>query len=489
MENISRLDSFKRISKSMIAINDRTYDLTYGRRNRLDKFRNYTKEEVLKIIQSGDLFEQIKLSENYFSKDGFYKRLIIYYATILMYKGVLIPNPMPGKQLSEKSVKKRYESAIDFVEQIEIETLFTEISKKVLVDGAYYGLILNVDKESLTILDLPAKYCRSRFKDFAGNDLIEFNVAYFTTIRDLDSREDALSLYPKVVVRAFRNYLNGDFESQWVFIPSEIGISFNLFESYPFFLNVIPAVIDYEAAVETERERELEEIRKILVQKIPHLNDGGLLFEPDEAEVMHEGAVGMMKNNKNISVLTTYADVEIESSKTTSDNVTNNLEKMVNNIYYEGGASKELFAASGSTSLGISIKNDTAMMMFLANKYSRFITRLVNQVFQNGNVKFKYQILPISYYNSQDFIDESFKLAQSGYSFLLPSVAMGISQRDLSNLKDLENDVLGLMKKLEPLNNSYNQSNSTNKVGRPALKDEDKSEKTIKNQEAIENNS
>ena len=204
---------------------------------------------------------------------------------------------------------------------------------------------------------------------------------------------------------------------------------------------------------------------------------------------MHEGAVGMMKNNKNISVLTTYADVEIESSKTTSDNVTNNLEKMVNNIYYEGGASKELFAASGSTSLGISIKNDTAMMMYLANKYSRFITRLVNQVFQNGNVKFKYQILPISYYNSQDFIDESFKLAQSGYSFLLPSVAMGISQRDLSNLKDLENDVLGLMKKLEPLNNSYNQSNSTNKVGRPALKDEDKSEKTIKNQEAIENNS
>ena len=57
MENISRLDSFKRISKSMIAINDRTYDLTYGRRNRLNKFRNYTKEEVIKIIQSGDLFE------------------------------------------------------------------------------------------------------------------------------------------------------------------------------------------------------------------------------------------------------------------------------------------------------------------------------------------------------------------------------------------------------------------------------------------------
>jgi len=31
---------------------------------------------------------------------------------------------------------------------------------------------------------------------------------------------------------------------------------------------------------------------------------------------MHDGAVGMMKGNKNISVLTTYADVEAVISKT-----------------------------------------------------------------------------------------------------------------------------------------------------------------------------
>ena len=49
------------------------------------------------------------------------------------------------------------------------------------------------------------------------------------------------------------------------------------------FLNVIPATIQYDDAVETERERDLEEIRKIIVQKIPHLTDGGLLFEPEEA--------------------------------------------------------------------------------------------------------------------------------------------------------------------------------------------------------------
>jgi hypothetical protein len=36
-------------------------------------------------------------------------------------------------------------------------------------------------------------------------------------------------------------------------------------------LDVIPATIDYDEAVETNKERDLEEIRKIIVQKIPHL--------------------------------------------------------------------------------------------------------------------------------------------------------------------------------------------------------------------------
>jgi len=92
-------------------------------------------------------------------------------------------------------------------------------------------------------------------------------------------------------------------------------------------LDLIPATIDYDEAVEINKERDLEEIRKIIVQKIPHLTDGALLFEPNEAEVMHDGAVNMMKGNKNISVLTTYADVDSVVSNTASEASTNALEK------------------------------------------------------------------------------------------------------------------------------------------------------------------
>jgi hypothetical protein len=76
-------------------------------------------------------------------------------------------------------------------------------------------------------------------------------------------------------------------------------------------------------------------------------------------------------------------------------------------------------------------------------------------------------------------------LAQSGYSFLLPSIASGINQRDLINIKSLENDVLDLSEVLIPLSSSYTQS--ANPVGRPKMKTEDKSPKTIQNEDAIDN--
>ena len=99
----------------------------------------------------------------------------------------------------------------------------------------------------------------------------------------------------------------------------------------------------------------------------------------------------------------------------------------------------------------ISIKNDIALMMVLGNKYSRFFTFIINSLFANSNVTFKYTLLPISYYDSSDYITDAFKLAQSGYSLLLPCLALGITQKDLLNLKDLENNALKLIDKLIPI--------------------------------------
>lgn len=489
------LANFSSAAKKMIAANDAAYNSNYRTysvyRARL---REYTPEEIERILNSGSLIEKQKLSRTFFIKDRFYREIILYYATLLKYVGILIPSPSFGKDLSTPNVEKRYNQALSYIEKMKLPTLLTNISLKALIDGCYYGLIIKADKDAFTVLDLPASYCRTNFKDIYGNDIIEFDVSYFESIVDVEQRKQALSVYPKEIVNAWRAWSKGKSSKRWIFITGGIGICFPFFDGIPPFISLIPTTIQYDEAVDTNQEKELEEIKKIIVQQIPHLQDGRLLFEPDEAAEMHKASVDMMKKNKNVSVLTTYADVEAIQSKTTSDVNNTTLKQMLQNIYAQAGVSSEIFASTSSTTLPTSLKKDLALMMSLANKYSVFITFILNTLYQNSNISFKYNILPVSYFNEDEYIQTTFKLATYGYSYLLPAIALGLSQKDLGDLKDLENDVLKLGDKLKPLSSANTQSSSkvssdspTDEGGRPVVKIEEKAEQTIKNEESIEN--
>ena len=220
----------------------------------------------------------------------------------------------------------------------------------------------------------------------------------------------------------------------------------------------------------------------------------------------------MLKGNKNVSVLTSYGDVDAITSNAHADRTENTLTRMEQNIYAQAGVTSQVFAATGSASLEASLNNDLALMMYLANKFSRFITNVLNDTFSNGNITFKYSIMPITYYNANSYADEAYKLVGLGYSALLPALAFGLTQRDLVSIKDLENDVLKLGDKLKPLSTSYTQSSSdsdkkseeesdenkedapkekpvntdVDEGGRPKLKEEEKSEKTHQNEESLD---
>ena len=481
------LSSFAKAHESMVATNDRSYNgSNYGVNQYNNKIKNYTEEEVKRIIESGSISEQQQLSRNYFAKDGYYKQIIIYYATLLKYSGILIPNPTAGKNLSTPHIQKKYYSAMDYVDKMNLQTVLTDWAQKILVNGTYYGVIIESNKTNFSVLDLPAAYCHSRFKDYYGNDIIEFNLSYFNTITDKELRDAAFKVYPDFIIKAYRKWSNGKLRSQWVIIPSNIGVCFPMFDNRPFFLNIIPSTIQYDNAIETEQEREKEEIRKIIIQRIPHLADGRLLFEPEEAVHMHDGAVGMVRNNKNTSVLTTYANVDSIVSRGSTETANNFLEKMERNIYSQAGVSSEIFSATGGNTTDISIKFDTAVMMYIANKFARFITNIVNSNFANSNINFRYIILPVTLQNEQKYIDRSYKLATAGYSLLVTAIEQGFSQKDFINIKDLENNLLKLTDKLIPPQTAFTQSNATDSEdnGRPAKELEDKKDQTIKNQES-----
>ena len=355
---------------------------------------------------------------------------------------------------------------------------------RTLVDGSYFGVILEASEENFAVLELPNHYCKSEYRDQYGNDLVQFDLSYFNNLTDTKVRNATLRTYPKVIREAYKNFRNNK-RGNWYLIPSDIGLCFQMATDRPYFLHTIPAIMDYDDSVKVDKERDLEEIRKIIVQKIPHDSDNNFLLEPDEALELHEGTVEMVSKNKNISVLTTYADVDSIVSKTSTEANNNKIEKTLQHFFNKAGISSQLFSSTGSTTLQASLKEDLSVMWSFVLKLQRFVSGLINTLYGDKNVSFKFMFLPVGVHNEQDYITMYKDLASLGYSWLVPAAAMGINQVDLVNLKSLEHDVLKLQDTLIPLQSSFQASDKG--PGAPAKEDEDKAPKTIQNEVSKDN--
>ena len=115
---VSELELFKKAIDGMIAKSDKSWNESLGYSYWVRRTKEYTPEEVEAIINGGSLIEMQKLSRNYFYRDGLYKRILLYYATLLKYVGILIPNPIAGNELSTPYVLKKYNGALEYLDRI-----------------------------------------------------------------------------------------------------------------------------------------------------------------------------------------------------------------------------------------------------------------------------------------------------------------------------------------------------------------------------------
>ena len=67
------LASFKKSQTAMIATSDSAYGSRPGLGQWTSRVKDYSENEIEKIIESGSLVEQQRLSRNYFAKGGYYK--------------------------------------------------------------------------------------------------------------------------------------------------------------------------------------------------------------------------------------------------------------------------------------------------------------------------------------------------------------------------------------------------------------------------------
>ena len=94
-------------------------------------------------------------------------------------------------------------------------------------------------------------------------------------------------------------------------------------------------------------------------------------------------------------------------------------------------------------------------------------------------------ILETTQFNYQDMANAYKEQASLGYSKLLPQIALGQSQSSILASLYFENQVLSLADIMIPPQSSNTVSSSgSSSGGRPALRDENKSDKTIANNES-----
>ena len=259
------------------------------------------------------------------------------------------------------------------------------------------------------------------------------------------------------IMKTIANSYKNRGSDKWVMLEPGTGLYFTLVDERPFFSTIIPAIIDFGDYRIMEKEKDGQDLSSLLIQKLP-IEDGELVFEPEEMEEVHRGAVNMLSNNKYTDVLTTAAEVKLENMESNRSVVTNNLEKIEKSIYSEAGVSKQLFAAEGNVALEKSLTNDMTLMMILMEKIANWVEYLVMSKFSDNNISFRVAAMPISHYNETAFRKDTLSLAQSGYSFLVPMMTLDLDQNDLIDLKNLEINALKLNQIMIPLASSFTTS-------------------------------
>lgn len=476
----------------------------YGRKT-IGRKERKSSEEIDEILLRNDEVELRELSRLYWDLSGLYRRLISYMATMLTYDILIIPKISSTKTPEKKRVLDTLTNASYFIDNLDIEQELPRIFSIMLVDGVYYGFFKECDNNRVIFQDLDPNYCRTRYKSSHNLPVLEFDLTYFIKIEGTKpiTKVDELQLYPSYVVKAYNKYFknivkkntNGEDyiesrkdleQGRWLIIPDYLGVVFYYKDTKPFFSTVIESIEDLNEYKGIEKALDKQELKKILLQRIPMDSNGELLFTLEEAAEIHKAAVKMLRNNPDVDVFTSLAETEMLELQDSKQANRDNLEKMERSVYNEAGMSKNLFASDGTTALDYSQTGDFALAYDMVKPFATFLSYQANRKFSDKKFFLEVTILPITHYNREKIFDLYLKGAQYGYSKIMAGVASGIKQSNLLNLNTLENDYLDLASKMVPLQSSHTTSGKDVKEegGAPQKDGMQKSDKTRQNEES-----
>ena len=467
------------------------------------------KKEVLRAINNGDLKAMREISNFFFKTSGIYARLCRYMAYLYRYDWVITPY-VNDTNIKKEKILDSFNKALFSLDNFDVKAFCNDVALKVVKNGCFYGYLIPT-ADRMTVQELPSDYCRSQFKTASGAPVVEFHMKFFDDyFRDTNQKMRMLKLFPKEFAKGYILYKEGKLPPQfsgdtsgWFTLDPEFSVKFNLNgEDYPPFISVIPAILDLDSALDLDRKKMQQQLLKIIVQQMPIDKNGDLVFDVDEAAELHNNAVNMLGKAIGLDVLTTFADVSVETLTDNSaiDASNDSIENAKQAVFDMAGVSQMQFNTDGNIALDKSILNDEAMMYNLVIQFKDFLNRIIKPFNKTPKKMFiRAEMLPTTIYNYKEMAKLYKEQTQLGYSKMLPQIALGQSQSSILATAHFENEILDLINVFIPpiTSNTMNgdmlkkdDPNSKNpnskEAGRPTKESQGESvtEKTIQNQEA-----
>lgn len=441
-------------------------------RNSVDWTRQ-THDKMIETTKGTDLKQIRSLSKYFFQTNGVYARAVRYLADIYKYDFLLYPNLDLDLEMTDEfsdKILKKFNVLLEHFDNSAIQLMCRKWANTVCIEGCYYGYICDDVNDKLVVQDLPVDFCRSRFL-YKGMPLVEFNVQYFDKVTsDQKYREKLLGLFPEEFQAGYRKYKAGKLpaeeqgdEAGWILLDMNRSFKFNFNdEDIPPFLYAIPDIIGLDEVEDLEKEKLLQQIQKILIQKFELDQNGQIPFTMKELQQLNQNAVDMVGDAVGVSVLSTVAEVSLEDLATSSGTESqNNLEAAQNSVYNALGISANLFNTDGNLALEKSIIIDEAYIKPLLLQFEQFFNRYLEWKFNKKDLKFRMKMLLTSIFNSSDMSSKYENLTKIGFSRFLPMVALGHTQKEVISMAKLEQQIMQLDAYMLPPFSSNTMSSDT----------------------------
>lgn len=472
------------------------------------------KNYILSALGRRDLPTLRQISNQFYEISGIYRRACEYQAQIYRYDWYITPYLDKDKK-QESKLLNDFSKILQYMDNSEIKRLLNFIALEVMKNGSYYGIIVDLGKK-FTIQQLPCDYCRSRFT--SGLDpVVELNMKFFDScFSNPQFRLRILQTFPKDVQKAYVLYkegkLKGDFPGDgngWWVIDPGLGVKITLNNSdFPPLVQAIPSIIDLDEAQGLDKKKMMQQLLKIIIQKLPLNKDDELIFDLEEAQDIHNNTVAMLKRAIGVDVMTTFADVSVadmadKNTATTKDD----LERVERTVFNNFATSQNLFNTEGNVALEKSVLNDEASVKDFVLQFEALLNKVVDKFSRAGHYTFRASMLETTIYNYRELSKMYKEMVQIGYSKMLPQLALGHSQSSIIASATFENNILHLADIMIPPmmsstmsskpsggNNNSNQNQNKQQpqqtqqkqdAGRPEKENDQKSEKTIANRSAM----